>query len=127
MLEAGIFGLLSGIPAITAICGLRIYPLLLPTDGTVPAISWEIMSEEAQPTMDTGGVRTAHLKFICWGTTYGSAVQLRSALVSALNMSRVVLSTGLLVQNIKYLKSEDDFDHDALQYAAIVDFVFYFC
>jgi hypothetical protein len=65
--------------------------------------------------MDTRGTQRSRIQLDCWGDTYGDAVNLRAAVIQTFagykdaNFSAQILSTS------------DDFEHDLLQYRAIVE------
>ena len=125
MLEAGIFALLSGMSGVTAICGTRIFPLLLPTDETLPAITWHIVSSVPRPTFLSSGFVRTRIQFDCWGDVYADAANLRAALIGALNGYVGTLSNGLRVSNVDRVQSIDFYHRDAMQYRLAVEFVFY--
>lgn len=119
MVEQTLYTALSSSSAVTAICGTRIYPLVLPTEPTLPAIDYKFVAGANQPTMDTTGVQRYRVEVNCWGATYADAVNLRYAVVKALS--------GYQSGNtsIQYLMPEDFFEPDLLQYRALAEFHVY--
>jgi hypothetical protein len=116
MIETVFRSALTSATSVTAIVGTRIYPLVLPTDPTLPAIDYKFVAGSNTPTMDSMGVQKYRVEVNCWGDTYGDAVSLRYAVVKALS--------GYTSGNtsIQYLMPQDDFDNDLLQYRATAEF-----
>lgn len=116
MIESTLFSLLSTSPSITAICNTRIYPVVLPTEVTLPAIHYLIVGGAVKPTNDTHGTIRVRVEVSCWGNTYGDAVNLRDAVVQSLDSYS---GEGI---NIQYLMPQDLFDHELMQFRAICEF-----
>jgi hypothetical protein len=116
MIETVFRSALTSATSVTAIVGTRIYPLVLPTDPTLPAIEFTFVAGLNIPTMDSMGVQKYRVEVNCWGDTYDDAVSLRYAVVKALS--------GYTSGNssIQYLMPQDDFDDDLLQYRATAEF-----
>jgi hypothetical protein len=78
MIETGLYALLSTEPSITALVGTRVYPLILPTDGTFPAITYQIVGGQSFPTLTTTGLQKIRLQVDCWATdAYLTAASVR--------------------------------------------------
>jgi hypothetical protein len=115
MIEQSIYNALQQDTINTAVDG-RIYPLVLPADSPLPAITYQIVGGSSQGTQDTHGTQRYRVQVDCWGETYGDAVTLRNAVIAALDHYNV---DGVY---ITLLQPTDFFDHDALQYRAMVEF-----
>lgn len=126
MIEAGLFSLLSGTPAVAAIAGARIYPLVLPTDGELPAVTYQVVGARPDPTLQTSGFQRWRIQCDCWAEDYSAAAGLRDALTTALNGYQGTLSDGTILQNAELIQPIDHFDHEALQYRCTVEFYLYF-
>jgi hypothetical protein len=118
MIEQTIYDALQD-ASITAITSTRIYPVRLPDEANLPAIEYSIIGGAVSPTQDTHGTQRLRLEVNCWGATYADAVNLRYAIIQALDGYKQV---GVL---IKYLMPQDIFDHDLEQYRAIAEFYVY--
>jgi hypothetical protein len=116
VIEQVLYSALSSSSSITALCGNRIYPLLLPTEVTLPAISYRFVDGSSKTTQDTLGNQRYRVEVNCWGATYSDAVTLRAAVVLALSQYN---ESGVLIQ---FQQPTDDFDHELLQYRAIAEF-----
>jgi hypothetical protein len=119
MVETILYIALTSSETISAICAGRIYPLLLPTDPTLPALDYKFVGGSNTPTMDSMGVQRYRIEVNCWGSTYNDAISLRYAVVKALS--------GYTSGNtsIQYLMPQDFFADDLLQYRAVAEFYLY--
>ena len=116
MIETVFRSALTSATSVTAIVVTRIYPLVLPTDPTLPCCDYTFVGGSNTPTMSDMGVQRYRVEVNCWGDTYDDAVSLRYAVVKALS--------GYTSGNssIQYLMPQDDFDNDLLQYRATAEF-----
>jgi hypothetical protein len=116
MIEESLFTLLSTAAQITALCGTRIYPAVLPEKAILPAIHYLFVGGSSQATNDTYGVQEYRVEVNCWGNSYNDAVTLRHAVIATLAQYR---DANMF---IRFLMNRDLFEHDALQYRAIAEF-----
>ncbi len=121
MVEAAIYSLLSTATSVVAIAGPRIYPLLMPIDFVVPAITYQIVSSVSSPGLMTAGMQKIRVQIDCFGNDYSDAVTLRAAVVSSLNGFSGTVQ-GVPISNFSKISQSDLFDHDALLYRAMVEF-----
>lgn len=124
MIETALYTVLSTAPEIIAITTSdRIYPLVLPTDPTLPALTYQIIAAvPLQPGLTPGvSVVKYRVQIDAWGTTYPDAVTLRSAVIDTL-----IPFTGAVgsvnIQRILPLNQTDFFVHQALQYQCRAEF-----
>lgn len=127
MIETGIFNLLSNEPSITDLVGTRIYPLLLPTNGTFPAVTYQIVGGNSTPTLDTTGSQKIRLQIDCWSDTYLSAATVRAAVTRFLTNQVATLSDGtfasfLLISPIDFYASGDELFRCGVEFYAIFNF-----
>ena len=101
MLEESIFSHLSTVAAITTYVGAsssaRIYPVYLPQDPTLPAMSYQRIS--SQPHVSMGGfcnLDNPRIQIDCWATSYSAVKELseavRDAMMSALAFRALEIS-----------------------------------
>jgi hypothetical protein len=123
VIEQGLWHLLSTTAAITALCGTRIYPVILPpsVQPIYPFMTYQVIVAPQQPTMDTAGMQHWRLQFDCWGETYLDAAALRTALVKTLSGAQQTLSDGTVLQNARLHTLSDDFASASRTYRCIVD------
>ena len=128
MIESALFTLLSTNQAITSQLGSRpagdtgVYPVTIPEDPILPAVSYRIISSTDTPTLDDPlGTTKARVQIECWGETYGAAVQLRNVVTAAIAGYRGSLS-GTAIKNILRVTTGDVFADVPRQFTAKVDF-----
>jgi hypothetical protein len=128
MIESALFTLLSTNQAITSQLGTRpagdtgVYPVTIPEDPTLPAVSYQIISSTDTPTLDDPlGLTKTRVQIECWGETYGAAVQLRHVVTTAIAGYRGSVN-GTAIQNILRVTNGDVFADIPRQYTAKVDF-----
>jgi Protein of unknown function (DUF3168) len=120
MIETDLFSVLSAAASITAITGANIFPVALPTKPILPALTYKFVGGTAKPTFGTGGVTRARVQIDAWGLRYLDAINLRAAVVEAMN--------GYIDQNmtVELIQTIDDFDYELLQFIAIAEFYIFF-
>jgi hypothetical protein len=116
IIEQNLFTLLSTVAQITALCGTRIYPAVLPEKAILPAIHYLFVGGSSKATNDTYGVQEYRVEINCWGNSYSDAVTLRNAVRSAIDQYD---QNGIFV---RFMQPTDFFDHEALQYRAMAEF-----
>jgi Protein of unknown function (DUF3168) len=126
VIEAGIFNLLSTTAAITAICGERIFPDVLPKAPTQPSLTYHFVGGTQDPTFTTRGMQRWRLEIVAEAPTAAGAIGLRNAVIAALNGYQGMLSDGTFLQNCDFLQLMDAYDHEALIYRRMVEFYLYF-
>lgn len=123
MLEESIFSHLSTVAAITTYVGAsssaRIYPVYLPQDPTLPAMSYQRIS--SQPQVSMGGfcnLDNPRIQIDCWATSYsavkGMAEAVRDAMMSAAGFNALEIS------------DQDLFEPDLEIYRVSIDFSCWF-
>jgi hypothetical protein len=110
VIEAGLFNLLSTAPAITAVCGTRIYPVVMPTGPAYPAMCYRTIVAPQHPTMNGTGMQHWRIQFDCWAETALGAAAVRAALLKTLIVEeQFLLSDGTLLQSATLHNVSDDF------------------
>ena len=110
----------SSLNPVTNIVGTRIYPVVLPTQPTLPAIHYRIVGGSSTPTNDTYGNQRYRFEVNCWGLTYLDAVTLRSAVIQTLQ------EYGGAGVSIRYIQPLDLYESELRQYRCIAEFYVYF-
>lgn len=126
MIQTGIFSLLTGISAISGLVGTRVYPVTLPENPTLPALSYQIAGGSSLPTFETSGMQRLRVQFEARGATYDDAANLRAVLIAELNGMQAALSDGTTLQNAELIESIDYFDQDPRQFRCGVEFYLHF-
>jgi hypothetical protein len=119
MVESALYTALSSAAIVTALASTRIYPLLVPTDSSLPAVDYSIVVGTSKGTFTTRGMGTYRVEVNCWGATYADAVNLRAAVSKALDG----YTDGTIT--VRIIGPRDFFDYELLQYRAMVEFYVY--
>lgn len=85
MFESSLRAYLIAQPAIAALIGTRFYPVRLPQDPTLPAITYQtIAGGEGTTHEGASGLARTRVQFDCWASTKGQVLALAKALRDAL-------------------------------------------
>jgi hypothetical protein len=106
----------SPVTTVNALCGTRIYPLVLPKQPVFPAITYSFVGGSSQATADTYGSQRQRVEVNAWGNTYSDAVNLRYAVIMALTQ---YTAPGIFIQ---FIQNIDFFDHELEEYRALSEF-----
>lgn len=85
MIATNLYTFLNAQAGITALITTRIYPLKLPQSVVLPCLSFQLVSEPREYTLDKASIPNALVQFDCWGTTYLEANTLADALATVLD------------------------------------------
>lgn len=115
VLEPKIYTVLSGSSAVSAVVSARIYPLVLPQDVTLPAITYvRISGGQVNSMGGYSGLENPRMQIDVWGATYTAAKTL-AALVHAA-MSAATTFSALLISDM------DLYEDDTKIYRVSMDF-----
>lgn len=126
-LETEIYTQLSGYSGMSALVGsspARIYPVVIPQNSTMPAMSYQRISSQPVSAMgaDTAAVRT-RVQVSIFAENFsktGNALAVRDKVVAALTRYR-----GGTIQDCFRENEQHDFDSDPKFYRIILDFIFW--
>ncbi|WMW22741.1 DUF3168 domain-containing protein [Methanolobus mangrovi] len=104
--------------SVTDLVSDRIYPLRLPLDCQMPAISIHKISN---PIDHVTGFATPRYQFSCWSETYAQVQQLSNAVIDCLNRYKGV-ADGNLIKQIAYLDSHDAIEDGSGIFHIPIDF-----
>lgn len=87
-LEPKIVTLLAGNAGISALVSTRIYPVLIPQDGTLPAVTYQRVSGgQINSTDGFTALENPRIQIDCMATTYAGAKAVAAAVFSAMEGS----------------------------------------
>ena len=116
-----IYTAVTGDAGVGALVAARCYPLLLPQYPTLPAITYQRISNSEQG--GTTAIRRSRWQFDCWAATYAGAHELAALLKTALEeYSDTDQTPGIKMSLVA--NELDDYDPDTQQYRTIVDVFF---
>ncbi len=125
MFEAGLFQLLQTAPALVALQGANVFPVLLP-EGTTVGTTYQIVGGSSAATFTSVGVQRRRVQTDHFAETYLIAVQLRNATIKLLNQFVGELPNGFEVMQCDLIQPIDHFDNDVRQFRCSAEFYFYF-
>lgn len=113
-IETAIVSALGNESSITDIIGTgadsRLYPAIIPQDGTVPAITYQQISGNRDHTMDgPSGYTDSRYQLICWASHYNEAKKL----FEAVRIFFDGFHATVLNRRIQYVQFENEIDRFA--------------
>ena len=122
-IETALYTQLSGYAGLTDLVSTRIYPLILPQDCSLPAVTYFRVSGPRIHAMgsDTGNAMP-RFQISCWASTYSSvkavATQVRAALSRLQDTVDSVVIEDIFIEN-----EMDVYDPDVETYHTSLDFI----
>ncbi len=118
MIEQTLRSYLLAQPAIAALIGERVYPLVLPQGAALPAITYQRISSVRESSHE-GPSGLAHPRFQlnCWSGTYAGARAMADAVRPSVNATRSLGQATFLVDD------HDDYDPETGLYRVILDVI----
>lgn len=107
-LSSALYAYLKNISGVSALVATRIYPLILPQDPTLPALTYQMLFEVRGHTLSGAYNSNTTVQIDCYATTYTSAVALAVAVTSALDAYAGTMNSEQRVMSC-FLKNRQDF------------------
>jgi hypothetical protein len=126
VITEGLFTLITGNAALAALIEERCYPVVLPPEPTLPALTYQVVSQIGVVTGSTEGPQRMRIQFDAFGASYGDADSTRDALRALFLGMPVLLSDGTELQNAIRIQSIDYFDDDPRRYRCMSEFYLWF-
>jgi hypothetical protein len=119
VLEESIFAHLSTVAALTTHVSTRIYPMMMPQNVTLPAISYQRISNAPQYSMSGPcGMDNPRIQVDVWTTGYGAAKAIGDQVRKAMNTATAFKAVQL--------SDQDMFEPDLEIYRVSMDFSCWF-
>lgn len=100
---------------LVSLISTRIYPIRLPADPTLPAVTYTFVSAPVDPAQDSPGMEQPRVRFKAWTKTYieldAIKVAIKGGFFGATSAFR-----GAVIDN-----SVEDYDEDTKRWWAVVD------
>ena len=123
MIEAGIVALLLADARFTSICGQNLYPVVLPDDPSLPAVTYQASATKPDYVLSgESGLEDVTLHFHLWSKDFSGVVQMGDALRSLLGSFGGVLPDGTVVRACKRGTSVDSYEQSSRFYQRAMDF-----
>jgi hypothetical protein len=125
MIESDLYSYLSGVSAVSALAGTRLYPLILPQAPTYPAITYTVQGADRDYTYcGPSGLVKKDIQIDAWGSTYAAAKALQDVLRVALD-GFVGLMGNTRVHRVEILAEIDVYEDEPQAYRSSYSFVFH--
>ncbi len=122
-LEAAIYAILSADVDITAIVSTRIYPMFLPQDCPLPAITYFRVSTIRESSMHTDpGIATARIQVSCWARNAHDAGDLADKVRQGMHRYIGVIA-GITIKDNAIENEISTYDPDTEEYQVALDFM----
>lgn len=125
MIEEALVSILKAHAGLNALVSGRVYPVLLPQPPTLPAVTYQLISDERDYTLDgDDGTRTASFQVSCWGdgtNGFRNARDAATQVVNALSGYRGTVS-GTEILSCLQTNRTHLYESTTLTHQQIVDF-----
>lgn len=105
---------------VAALVGNRVYPIILPQDPTLPAITYQIISQT--PTGGNIHLHNMRLQVDCWSTSYAGADGLAAKVIAALRLYGERSNQRPLLMSAYDVNRQDLFEPDTNEWRVSIDF-----
>lgn len=125
-INEALYSYLSTHAGLSALVGLRIYPLFLPQNVTYPAVV--ITEIDLTPKHAMGAdvsLYEVRFQFSCWGDTKSSVDSVKAQVISALRDYSGTMggAGGVVVQRIFYESETEIYEPESLKFHIPIDFI----
>jgi hypothetical protein len=123
MIESNIRQLITSNTQFTGLAGTRLYPVLLPTESPLPAVTYQSISLKTLYALDERvNFDQLRLQIDVWASTYLDSKALASCIVGILDNFSGSFPDGTYVDGIQLRNSTDYYEHEALTYRVMLQF-----
>jgi hypothetical protein len=123
MIDAGLYTLLSGDSALTALATGGIFAVAAPDDASkYPCVAYSFVGGSAEPTMNTSGVYRQRIELNGLAFDRPTAAAIRAAIIKALDGWRQLLGDGTNVITAEVLNPGTDFISEQRIFRCLVEF-----
>jgi len=125
-LEEALVTLLLADVGFTAVCGERLFPVVIPQDVALPSVAYQRISGAREYALDgRSGLARPRIQFTCVGNRYSDARNAANALREVLSGYRGTVD-GVWIQ-AAFLENEDDaFTDDSGLYSVQQDYFIWY-
>jgi len=121
--ESTLYTVLGQDGAVAALVGTRIYPLVRPQGGTLPAVVWQEISVSPANAMDGfSNLAQYRVQITSWGKTFKAAAALRDAVRAALEAENESISPPQRLRSTWQPSGSDSFEAETRLYGCPADF-----
>lgn len=117
---AKIYTQLTTYTGMSALVSTRVYPLLMPQNVTLPAITYQRISGTGQH--GSSNIREARYQINIWGGTF-AAVQAIATVVRAALEEWTSGGAGAMIRMARIVNELDDYEDDSRTFRTIIDVI----
>lgn len=122
MIESAVYSRVTGDGAVAALIGTRMYPTKLEQGATMPAVSFQHVSEERKGTFGSPATMPGVLMQIdCWDSTFTGVKTLARAVRLALDNFKG-LSAGETISAVLLENQTDQYEEAVKLYRVLMEF-----
>lgn len=129
-IDEGLYAYLSAYAGLIALTSTRIYPLILPQDCALPAVTYQRISDPVDHAMGSD-VTTYHPRYqvSCWATTYAGVQAVAAQVKAALRDYTSTAFGGAGGENVLrvfYEGTYSSYDPNTEEYQEVLDFIIWY-
>lgn len=114
-----LFSRMTTEPTVSGLIGQRCYPLTLPQETPLPAVSYQ--AEGWGDSQGSGALEQNRVRVAGWATSYAGAIGLATALVTALDGYQAKSATPALI-HMALENRQEIFEPETGLYGVVLDF-----
>jgi hypothetical protein len=125
LVETGIVKLLTATPAISALVGTKIYPVVLPNDfplSDLPAVTYQTVSASTDMNLDRSVLETKRIDINVFAGRYLDAKSVHAAIAEVLAGFSGTLPNGVEILEIVPGVQVDDYSSNAQVYKSLTEY-----
>lgn len=123
MIEVALFQILTGYAGLTALVGARAYPLLLPQNCTLPAVTYQrITTPREYSHAGPSGIASPTFQFNVWDSDILRAKQVAEQVRGALHGARNTTVAGVKIGGVTCVDEGDSYDQNSNAIGVQLDF-----
>lgn len=125
-IEAALYAHLAADAGLAAVVSTRIYPMQLPQQPTLPALTYQRIS--TLPTQHRGNAIALHrrvrMQIDCWAADYDTTLTVRAAVLAAMNS--LAQDSGPRIDVAQLAEDRDVIDPLTARWRASIDFFIWY-
>ncbi len=126
-LHEALFSYLKTYAGLTALVGTKIYPLQIPQNVNVPAVVYQLISQERMHSLGGDkGMTSPSMQLTSYATTYNTAKNVAEQVRIALQNYTGTMGSGVTIQSVLMTSEFDGYESDTLYYFVEQEFKIYY-
>lgn len=122
MLSKALYTKLSGTAGITALVSTRIYPVVLPENVTLPAISYSVVAQPQIHSLEGVTALNSLVQIDCWADTFLASQNVAEAIANAINDFSGTIGSEEKIHSSIQTGKQELFEPDVNDYRVSLDY-----